>query len=263
VRYGILSDVHGNLHALEATLDALAGLDVGDYLCAGDLVGYGPLPNECVATLAAVGARCVAGNHDLIALGRLPDDSCTPLARDSLRWTAAQLDPVARSYLERLPRVLATPDGLVVAHGSMTDPLEYVREGDQRAEQLRRLQRDHPEASVLILGHTHLRAAHSARHGTIKARSGATVGLTEGDRFLLNPGSVGQSRERTARAGFIVLDADRREATFHAVRFDVRGCRRALRQRGLPARSHHVRPSTLRRYAGRLRRAARHPGPAS
>jgi predicted phosphodiesterase len=257
LRYAVLSDIHGNLHALESVLKALAGLDITAYLCAGDLVGYGPMPNECVAAIAGLDARCVAGNHDLIALGRLPADDCSSLARDSLRWTTAQLDADARRYLERLPLVVTTPDGVVVAHGSLRDPSQYVRDADQRTEQLHALDREHPGATVLVLGHTHRPAAQSARSGPIQVRRRSTVRLDEGDRYVLNPGSVGQSRDGSTRARFMVLDVDRREVTFHAVRFDVRACRSALRERGLPTYSHQFRPPIVRRYAGRLRRAAR------
>jgi predicted phosphodiesterase len=257
LRYGVLSDVHGNMHALEAALRALAERDVTDFLCAGDLVGYGPMPNECVAAVASIDARCVAGNHDLIALGRLPDDECSRLAQDSLRWTRSQLDPPARRYLEGLPAVVATPDGVVVAHGSLGHSSEYVREPGQRMDQLRRLERDHVGAAVLVLGHTHRAAAHSARRGTIDVSNGTMIRLAAEDSFVLNPGSIGQSRDRSARARFMVLDMDRREATFHAVRYDVRGCRRALRRQGLPSYSHHPRRSSLRTAAGGLRRAAR------
>jgi predicted phosphodiesterase len=257
VRYAVLSDIHGNMHALDAALDALADLDVTGYLCAGDLVGYGPMPNECVAAVAALDAVCVAGNHDLIALGRLPDDDCSELAKASLRWTRRHLDDAARRYLEGLPLVLATPDGVVAAHGSLRDPWEYVRAPAQRVEQLRALAQEHPRARVLILGHTHRPALHGARGGATDVRRGHTVRLADGDTYLLNPGSVGQSRDGNPRAQFMVLDTDRSEVTFHAVRFDVRACRRALRQRGLPAYSYQLDPPALRRYAGRLRRAAR------
>ena len=96
MRFAILSDIHGNLPALEAALELFARAGVDRYLCAGDLVGYGPFPNECVERIAELGAVCVAGNHDLIALGRLSDDRCIPLARNSLRWTREVLTPATR-----------------------------------------------------------------------------------------------------------------------------------------------------------------------
>src|SRR3954447_24462817 len=88
MRFAVISDVHANLHALDAALAFLATQDVDGYLCAGDLVGYGPFPNECVRRVAALGGPCVAGNHDLIAIGRLSDERCIPLAQASLRWTS-------------------------------------------------------------------------------------------------------------------------------------------------------------------------------
>jgi predicted phosphodiesterase len=257
VRYGVISDIHGNLHALEAALRVLSRVGVDEYLCAGDLVGYGPLPNACVARLADVGARCVAGNHDLIAVGRLSDAGCSDLARQTLRWTREHLSPDSQRYLERLPRVLTTADRVVVTHGSLKAPTEYVREPEQRTEQLAHLERLHPTARVLILGHTHRRAAHAAATGHVRQRWDGSVALARGERYLLNPGSVGQSRERTARARFMVLDLERSVATFYAIHYNIGGCRRALREHGLPTYSVHLHRSPLRRCAGSVRRALR------
>jgi predicted phosphodiesterase len=257
LRYGVISDIHANLHALDAVLGMLSRVGVDDVLCAGDLVGYGPMPNECVARIAALGARCVAGNHDLIALGRLSDIDCSELAQDSLRWTRRELSRDSRRYLDALPSVVTTPDGVVVAHGSLESPAEYVRNADQRNAQLALLERMHPEAHVLILGHTHRRVAHGADVGTSRLRWRGSVALAPSDRYLLNPGSVGQSRERTARARFMVLDLDRRRVTYYSVAYDLAGCRRALRDRGRPTWSMHLNPSALARSASLLRRALR------
>ena len=256
MRYGVISDIHANLHALDAVLGVLSRVGVDDVLCAGDLVGYGPMPNECVARIAALGARCVAGNHDLIALRRLSDADCSELAQDSLRWTRHELSRDSYRYLDRLPPMLTTADGVVVTHGSLESPAEYVRDADQRCEQLELLERTHPGARVLVLGHTHRRVAHGAHAGTVRPRWGGSLSLTRSDRYLLNPGSVGQSRERAARARFIVLDLDRSRATYYGVGYDLEGCRQALRERGLPTWSAHLNPSALSRAARLLRRAA-------
>jgi predicted phosphodiesterase len=255
LRYGVIADVHGNLHALEAALRVLSKAGVDEYLCAGDLVGYGPLPNECVAAVAELGARCVVGNHDLIALGRLSDERCSRLARDSLRWTSAELSSASRLFLERLPGVLVAEGGVVVAHGSLHDPQAYVREPHERMAQLWTLERHHPAGRLLVLGHTHRPVAHAQRRGTLRARRDGTVSLETGERCLLNPGSVGQSRQRTVRSQFVVVDLEQSYARFYAVRYDVAGCRRALRERGLAASSHHSKPRPLRDGARAVRRA--------
>ncbi|HET8651937.1 MAG TPA: metallophosphoesterase family protein [Gaiellaceae bacterium] len=256
MRYGVLADVHGNLHALEAVLAGLRAERVDGYLCAGDLVGYGPFPNECVAVVAGLESISVAGNHDLLALGRLPAADLVPLARKSLEWTAGVLETEARAYLERLP-LRAEADTVVVAHGSLDDPREYTLRAEQAARQLDRIAADQPRATILLLGHTHLPWAWGRESGSLTIGAGGAVSLPAGERVLLNPGSVGQSRERVVRARFLVLDLDRREAIFHAVPYDVAACREALRRVGLSPRSMHVPPSRLRRAARPLRRLTR------
>jgi predicted phosphodiesterase len=264
MRLGILSDVHANLHALEAVLARLAAEGVESYVCAGDLVGYGPAPNACVERVAALPGICVAGNHDLIALGRLTSDACIPLARESLAWTAERLSPAARAVLEELPATAAIGP-VMAAHGSLDDPQEYVRAPEQVARELEALARRHPAAEILVLGHTHAPIAVSRRDGPLLRRGVGTVALPPGDRYLLNPGSVGQSRDRRPQARAVVLDLDRREAAFLEVPYDSRGNRAALRRSGRPASSSHLSPTlvarvrrrSLRGLARRLLRMAR------
>lgn len=249
MRYAVLADIHGNLHALDAVLAAVRGESVDGYLVAGDLVGYGAFPNECVDRVAELGAACVAGNHDLIVLGQLSDERCIPLARTSLAWTKEVLSDDARAYLERLPRTIDTGP-VVLAHGSLDDPEEYTRTPEQAVAQLGRLGREHPEARVLVVGHTH-RPWACEEGGRVPARDG---GLTlASERMLLNPGAVGQSRELLVRARYLLLDLDRSVATFRAVRYDTKACREALRARGLSPRSNHLRPTV----GGAVRRARR------
>ena len=121
MRYGVIADVHGNLDALRAVLRAIDREGVDRHLVAGDLVGYGPYPNECVAAVAELSAICVAGNHDLIALGALSDERCIELARRSLTWTRRVLGADERAFLAALPRVDTAPGGVRMAHGSLDE----------------------------------------------------------------------------------------------------------------------------------------------
>ena len=109
MRYGVISDVHGNLHALLAAIEVLERAGVERYLCLGDLVGYGPFPNECARRVAELGAVCVAGNHDLIAVDRLDPAGIGALARTTLAWTRTVLDPDVRAQLAGLPLTVACP----------------------------------------------------------------------------------------------------------------------------------------------------------
>jgi predicted phosphodiesterase len=253
MRYGVISDVHANLHALDAALVFLATQDVDGYLCAGDLVGYGPLPDETVGRVLGLPGRCIAGNHELIVLGRLTDERCGALARASLRWTRGAIDDQTRALLARLP-LSARIDGIALHHGSVADPQEYVLTQRQALACLHDLERTAPGAELLVLGHTHRPLAVSRDRGSLLRRRTEAVSLPPGDRVVLNPGAVGQSRTREARARCMVLDTAARVATFHALPYDEAACRRALVERGLPPGSCHVPRSRWEDFAGAVMR---------
>src|SRR5215213_5988228 len=215
MRIGLFADVHANLPALEAALAVLERERVDAYVCAGDLVGYGPHPNETVARVRELDPCCVAGNHDLMALGRLSTDRADALARRTLAWTVERLDDDARRYLEALPRVARTAGGRVaVAHGTLADASEYVRSAEQAHAALSALARELPGAELLVLGHTHTPSAHGERSGDLRGRRARVVRAPAGERWLVNPGSVGQPREWRRLVRCAVLDLDRGEVHF-------------------------------------------------
>lgn len=250
VRLLVLSDVHGNAHALHAVLDAVAGERFDRVLCLGDLVGYGPFPNECVATLAGLGAVTVAGNHDLIALGELSEERCGPLARQTGAWTRAALDTRTREHLAALPRTARVGE-VLLAHGAIEDPQTYVRGVERAAAELDLMERVAPGARVLLLGHTHRPWAFGPASGTLlRGPRTGVVALDAARPHLVNPGSVGQSRDRTVAARFAVLDTGRGRVEFRAVPYDVAGHVRALRAAGLPDGSHRMAPTVRERAVG-------------
>ena len=242
MRYGVLSDIHANLHALEAAVQALDREGVDGYLCGGDLVGYGPFPNECVEIVGGLGALCVAGNHDLIALGELPDTGCGALARKTLEWTRTVLGEDARRYLHALPLRAEVAD-VVIAHGSLGDPETYTTRPDEAAAQLVQLEVEAPTARILVLGHTHRARAFDGNGRSLPIRR--PLALSASGRYVLTPGSVGQSRERRPRARFVLLDTGAGRATFYALPYDVGGCRQALARQGLPESACHQPPRSL------------------
>jgi predicted phosphodiesterase len=266
MRIGILSDVHANWPALRAVLKTLERRGVDRVLVAGDIVGYGGQPNECVTALRRVGAQCVAGNHDLYLLGRLPDTRFSQLARASLEVHRALLTPDVHDFLSSLPLRLQVGD-VVVTHGSLDSPEEYVRDEGRALELLGRLSTDVRGARTLVLGHTHKQWCVTANREAARTSSGTgTVQLDDAPR-LINPGSVGQSRqrERRPRARFAVLETrldsgtDTGKVEFCAVDYDVRASVDALRSVGLPDRCLHAPP----RIRSRVRRLLRRVVPAA
>ena len=244
--------MHGNLPALEAVIARLERDRPDAWACAGDLVGYGASPNEVIGRVSQLRAVCVAGNHDLMVLERLPDTGVPVLARRGVIYTREVLDDAGRIFLARLPLVAHVGD-VMVAHGSPEDPSEYVT--DVRGARGALGRATACGAQVLILGHTH-RAIAFAGGDRRMAPGRGTVALPRGEPMLLNPGSVGQARERRPVARGLLVDLEARTATFHAVDYDADAARRALRAAGLPEASIHLRP-TVRRALRARRQAAR------
>lgn len=258
-RYGVVSDVHGNLPALEVALAQLQAAGMDRLLCLGDVIGYGPYPVECTELVALFNPVAVAGNHEQVALGLLSDQGCSPAARDSLAWTGSVLTADARARLAQRPLV-ASAYGVVLAHGSPERVDEYVRAEPRASELLGQLRTSHPTARALLLGHTHEAWAFSMRRGTVLRERPGRVELDPAEPMLLNPGSVGQSRDRHAHARCLTLDLAEGTAEFHSLPYDIDRCRRALVDRGLPPEWCHVAPPRRERLRGAVGDALRRAG---
>ena len=174
-----------------------------------------------------------------------------PLQAETIEWTRRSLDDETRGFLARLPERVATDDGVAVAHGSLDDPTVYVRDCVAGRAELVRLREREPDSAGLVLGHTHgPLACVGARTRAIRGR----VRLPDdGTPWLLNAGSVGQSRERRPLARAMVLDTGTGEASFLALSYDVQATRSELLAAGLPARACHLEPDRTASFVRSLR----------
>ncbi len=262
MRYGVVADVHGNLHALQAAIRDLRAAGVDEWLCAGDLIGYGPQPNECVEVLAELGAHCVLGNHELMLLGELSGERTGSLCRETTPWTHSAVRDDTRAFLSHLPRLLTLGD-VVMTHAALDSPDRYIRGETRAADQLSLLEREHPSARLLVLGHTHEQWAFNQVRGRVEPTVDGVVELPAPDRFLLNPGAAGQSRhpESEPRARSMLLDTGRNQVRMFASCYDVAACRRMLRRNRLPYECIHQRraliPGARRRAQRAIRRLTR------
>jgi len=255
MRYGLLADVHANLPALLGVLRTLRQRDVETYVCAGDVIGYGPHPAECVAAVEALRPAWILGNHELMLLDRLPRDRAGPLARRTIEWTRSVLPDSTLRRLDRLPLTAELPGGIIVAHGSLTDPSLRITRHPQMAAELEQMGRQHPEAWLLVLGHTHRVFVANARAELRWAGLRPRLRLTPGTRYILNPGSVGQSRGYRGDARAAVLDTGTRTLELLAVRYDTSSLENDLAAVGFPTWAHHRSP--FRRLVERVERKAR------
>jgi predicted phosphodiesterase len=229
-RVAVISDVHGNRQALDAVLAALGADEPDEVWCLGDLVGYGPEPNECCERVAARADLCLAGNHDLVVLGSLEIKDFAGDAAAAARWTQTVLSPSAREYLQPLAPQ-ATRAGVELFHGSPRDPIwEYVL-----SEEAAWASFQETEAPLVLVGHSHVPLAISLDGDVLSggvAGGGSEVVLGSG-RWLLNPGSVGQPRDGDPRAAYLLLEANGR-ASFRRVAYPVAETQAELREKGLP-----------------------------
>jgi predicted phosphodiesterase len=230
VRVAVLSDVHSNLAALESVLAAIDVSPPDELWCLGDVVGYGPRPNECCEIVEARADICLGGNHDLAVRGTIDLDDFRGDAAVAARWTRTVLTERAQSFLERLEPE-GERDGIALYHGSARDPVwEYVLSDEAAAATLALSTRP-----VVLVGHSHaaleVRWVDDALTGGL-APNGAVVALH--GRVLLNPGSVGQPRDGDPRAAYLVLDLDDSTASFHRVEYDVERTQAEMRAVSLP-----------------------------
>lgn len=235
MRLAIISDIHGNLPALEAVLADVEATDAEAIWCLGDVVGYGAEPNECTRLVAERSAVCLAGNHDLAVLDAIDVSTFSPAAAQAAKWTRANLDEDAHAFLAGLSAADESHD-VAIYHASPRDHVwEYVLWPEQAGECIAR-----QATRVALIGHSHValcfRAADDGdaqdTHGA-QAGSGTTLEVGEG-RWLLNPGSVGQPRDGDPRAAWMELDTRSWAATYRRVEYEIERAADAIAAAGLP-----------------------------
>lgn len=236
MRYLILSDIHSNLTALDAALDAAKGR-WKEAVCLGDVVGYGPDPNEVIDRLRALGAFTIRGNHDKIVAGVEDPEDFNPIARRAALWTREQLTLENREYLGKLPKGPVTKDGFSMVHGAFYDEDEYVFSPALAIDGLMSAPTD-----VSFFGHTHIQGGFALRGEDVRVLHFDPAGGNpfsnfkpeEGTKYLLNPGSIGQPRDGDPRAGFAIADVENRSIEFWRVPYDIEAVQLRMANAGLP-----------------------------
>lgn len=232
MQVAVLSDIHANRHALEAVLRDVAATAAREIWCLGDLVGYGADPNDCVRLVRDNAAVCLAGNHDLGVTGAIPLHEFSPGAALAARWTQEVIDPDCLAWLSAL-EPHATRSGTGLFHGSPRDPIwEYVM-----SVLLADLCFDAFEERLGLIGHSHVACSFERRAGepaTGSPRRADEVVDVAAERWLLNPGSVGQPRDGDPRAAWLLLDLTAGTAAWRRTAYDVDAAAAAIRAARLP-----------------------------
>ena len=228
----VISDIHGNLQALEAVLESAQRAGAEEIWCLGDIVGYGGDPGPCVDLISEQASVCLAGNHDLAAIGSIPTDVFTQGAAVAVAWTTEVLEPHQRTWLAGLSPS-GDRAGAGLFHGSPRDPIwEYVL-SSLAAEMCL----DEAGRPFVLVGHSHVALAFSRRPGepaTGETQRAATELDLRGAEWIINPGSVGQPRDGDPRASWLLLDLSAGRCVFMREEYDVQGAQAAIRAAGLP-----------------------------
>ena len=231
----VISDIHGNLLALEAVLEA-EGDRYDELWCLGDVVGYGARPNECIDRVRELATVCLAGNHDLAVLGKVDVDRFGGDAARAARWTREIIGAEQEAWLDALEPT-AVVGSIALAHASPRDPVwEYVIDGPGAAIALAHV----PDAQVVLVGHTHVPMSARAFGDRVTgghAPAGREEVLADDVRLLANPGSVGQPRDGDSRASYLVLDILEEAPSrieFRRVEYDAAAVAKEIADAGLP-----------------------------
>ena len=231
MRILVISDIHSNLTALESVISANAVVDA--VWCLGDLVGYGPDPNECVERVKRLPhLTCLLGNHDAAVADSIPLEKFNPDAAAAIHWTKSVLTADNLAFLKSLPEK-ESMGAFTLVHGSLQNPVwEYVLDAYSASQSFSQL-----ETQVALVGHTHLPlmfaedpASKQVKRGLVRA--GAQLKLSA--RMILNPGSVGQPRDHDPRASFAILDPDKMTWRIKRVEYDIPSVQERIRKAGLP-----------------------------
>lgn len=243
MRYLIISDIHANLVALDTVLEAVDLSTVDQVWCLGDVVGYGPNPNECVARMREVATVCLVGNHDWAALGKLDIQDFNREARQAIKWTQEQLSEESLAFLETLEGRRDDVHPLfTISHASPRHPIwEYLLYPSNAAENF-----EHFQTPFCLVGHTHkpiiFRQEIGQEHLLPQAFQPALeIGLPiaharEKIRLIINPGSVGQPRDNDSRAAYAIYDDEEGSLTFYRIEYDISETQRRMKEAKLPER---------------------------
>ncbi|HEX9795162.1 MAG TPA: metallophosphoesterase family protein [Planctomycetota bacterium] len=232
-KIAILGDLHANISALEAVLSLLDLEDVNELYCVGDIVGYGPRPAELIALLQSRNVRSVAGNHDWALLGKIDPSYFNPYALAALEWTRKQLGKEHLDYLDALPLRIDEP-GFSIFHGALPNPEEfnYLQSFPAARASLADF-----EAPAGFCGHTHVPMNFIERPGQqeLKWHFEEDWVLEQGERAVINVGSVGQPRDENPLSPVAIYNVGSRHMRLLRTPYNIPEEQRLIRKAGLPS----------------------------
>jgi len=236
MKYAIISDIHGNIEALDSVIQYLDEEKVDKLLCLGDTVGYGANPNECVEKIRRYSFRTILGNHDLVAIGIESGDNFTNQARDAIMWTKNMLRDDLKNYMSSLSIQEKLDNNIILVHGSPVDKDEYLIYNYQIRACYGFIEKNMPLVKMCFFGHTHYQAIWIKENNNIltPSLSEKEISVNPANIYLVNPGSVGQSRGQGPLACFVIYDSEKQILSFKKITYDYKKAAAKIIEAGLP-----------------------------
>ena len=236
MRYAVISDIHGNLEAFTAVLDALAGERIDSYLFVGDVVGYGADSKECIKLLRSLNPSvAIAGNHEWGVLEKTDVSNLNDLARDAVIWTRKVLDKDEIEYIRSFDLVYED-QRMTLVHGTLNMPEEfyYIFDTEDAYVTISRMKN-----MVCFVGHSHVSGIFASNHSKVEYIESADIRMDGERKYLINVGSVGQPRDGDPRASYAVYDDENAEVRIKRVEYDVKKAQEKILRAGLPPKLAH------------------------
>lgn len=233
MRYAILSDIHGNLEAFRAVLDALSDERIDQFLSLGDVVGYGADPKNCLKLLRSLKPKAlIAGNHEWGILELKPEENFNELAYSAVLWTRKVLGDEELAYIKRFELVHSS-ENMALVHGSLNMPEEfyYIFDNEDAEATISQM-----KSGVCFVGHTHVPGIFASNHNKIESMESSEIRLDSERRYIVNAGSIGQPRDGDPRASYAIYDDETSIMQIKRVEYDIKKAQDKILRAGLPAR---------------------------
>jgi predicted phosphodiesterase len=232
MKLAVISDIHSNLHALNAVLEEIDAREADRIFALGDLVGYNALPREVLKVITTRNILSIMGNHDIVCCGRENPIWFNESAREAALWTRDKLSEEEKQYLSTLPNEERIEQKIYAVHGSPMSRDDYLMDLMDALNCLQYLPDE--KIQVCFFGHTHIPSIFSSHGPSYDAASTGKHTLASGNRYFINPGAVGQPRDGDPRASFALFDTEEQSIEIIRIEYDVESARQAILDAGLP-----------------------------
>jgi len=230
MRYGIFSDIHSNLEALDAVITAYEKERIDRYICLGDIIGYGASPNRCIEKIRQLTDINVAGNHDLAAVDRFSLDYLNPVAKEAIVWTKNVLDEKEKNFLLSL-RLVYEGENFTIVHGTLDRPqdFDYLTDISKAKNSFELLKKN-----ILFIGHSHICCAFVKDKDGIKFLNTLKIEISKDKDYIINVGSIGQPRDGDWRASYAIYDLDNQIVETKRIEYNIREAQEKIIKSKLP-----------------------------